>query len=428
MEMIWKYVVEFWAAFVQLSFEMAPWLLLGFIFAGLFKAWFPDQWAEKYLSKPNFSSVVWASVLGVPLPLCSCGVLPMAVSLNKKGASKGAINSFLISTPQTGVDNIFATYSLLGLPFAISRPVIAFISGIFGGALMNFFTRNEVKEPIVPEIDCATTQSNRKNEKNIFAALKYGFTDLFREMYVWLLVGLALAAFLNLVLPDDLSELFAKYPGSDMFLALLISVPMYICATGSIPVALVLLLKGFSPGAAIVLLMAGPATNIAGIVLLTKSISARFATIYVLSITIASLFFGWMANLLFTNATFVQQFSNVSLHEHCHTEISIYQWVSLLILALLVLNFIVMSIYKKVIPFFKDNEVGVVNNYLFQLEDVSCKNCVKKIESKLILEKGVVKATVDLEKQQLSIETTQSPDKITKIVKDLGYGCEQLKE
>lgn len=414
------YIYKFSLAFGQLALEMAPWLFLGFVFAGLFKAWFPDRWTEQYLSKPNFSSVIWASVLGVPLPLCSCGVLPMAVSLHKKGASKGAINSFLISTPQTGVDNILATYSLLGLPFAIARPVIAFISGIMGGAVMNWFTKKDQAVAIQPEISCA---SNTKQHKSVWSGLKYGFFELFGEMYGWLIVGLALAALLNLILPDDLSSLFAQYPGADMLIALLISVPMYICATGSIPVALVLLLKGFSPGAAIVLLMAGPATNIAGIVLLSKSISVRFATIYVASIMIASLLFGFLANMLFSNAAFVNMLGHQAACMHGENSVNFFQAGSLVVLSGLVLYFIYNSVFQNIAPYIRRNSGEPVSTYRYKVTGMTCKNCAKKIDTRLWQEKRVKGVNLVIETSLLEVETSLPSEKIIKMVTDLGYGC-----
>ncbi|MDD2798511.1 MAG: permease [Bacteroidales bacterium] len=415
------YIYKFFVAFGQLALEMAPWLFLGFIFAGLFKAWFPDKWADKYLSKPTFSSVIWASVLGVPLPLCSCGVLPMAVSLHKKGASKGAINSFLISTPQTGVDNIMATYSLLGLPFAIARPIIAFVSGIFGGAVMNLFTRNDPKPVFVNEISCADNSSTQK--KSIWSALEYGFTDLFKEMYGWLLVGLALAAVLNIVLPDDLSLLFEQYPGADMFLALLISIPMYICATGSIPIALVLLLKGFSPGAAIVLLMAGPATNIAGIVLLSKTISTKFATLYVVTIMLASLFFGFVANLIFSNASFIKMMGHQVACIHGENSANLFQWGALAVLTGLVIYFVYVSVSQKIAPYLRKNSNLPLATYRYKVTGMTCKNCAKKIDTRLWQERRVTKVNLIFEKQILEVETSLPSAQISEMIEKIGYGC-----
>ncbi len=143
MEYIQKYFAELW----YLLQEMAPWLLLGLIFAGLLKVYFPQKHIDKYLGKSNFKSSLNASLLGIPMPLCSCGVIPTGISFFKNGASKGATNSFLISTPQTGVDSIFATYSMLGWPFALLRPVVAFFTGIAGGVLTNIFVKEKPVQP-----------------------------------------------------------------------------------------------------------------------------------------------------------------------------------------------------------------------------------------------------------------------------------------
>ncbi len=425
MEAITGYWMDFLVALGGLALEMSPWLVLGFVFAGLFKVWFPEEWSERYLSKPTFSSVICAAMLGVPLPLCSCGVLPMAVSMHKKGASKGATSSFLISTPQTGVDNILATYSLLGLPFAIAKPIIAFVSGVMGGVIMNLLDKNVVEKSSSSNITCADESVGRK--KNVYQAIRYGFTDLFREMYKWLIIGLVLAALLNLFLPDDLSLLFEQYPGIDMLLALLISVPMYICATGSIPVALVLLLKGFSPGAAIVLLMAGPATNIAGIVLLAKSISVRFSAIYVGSIVFASLLFGWIANLIFSSGDFITSLQHHAGHLHNHNvEYNLFQWASVVLLSGLILWFLSENLWLRLAPLWRKKANSGVVFRRFKLERVTCRNCSGKIEKRLLQEKRVYGVELLFEKREIIVETTLSGLQISSIVEALNYGCKEI--
>ena len=124
---------------LELINAMSPFLLLGFFLAGIMHAFVPNTLYSRYLAKDNFASIFWATLFGIPLPLCSCGVIPTAMSLRREGASKGATVSFLIATPQTGVDSIIATYSLMGLPFAIVRPVAALLTALFGGSLVNIF-------------------------------------------------------------------------------------------------------------------------------------------------------------------------------------------------------------------------------------------------------------------------------------------------
>ncbi|MDE5959958.1 MAG: permease, partial [Muribaculaceae bacterium] len=123
-------ITEFLATFWAMLCEMAPYLLLGFLFAGMLHAFLPASFYNRHLGRPGFWSVAKAAMFGVPLPLCSCGVIPTAMSMRRQGASRAATVSFLISTPQTGVDSILATGSLLGWPLALIRPIAAFATAL----------------------------------------------------------------------------------------------------------------------------------------------------------------------------------------------------------------------------------------------------------------------------------------------------------
>lgn len=285
--------------------EMSPYLLLGFFISGLLHVYVPKTLYSKFLKKKGFGSVARSAMLGVPLPLCSCGVIPTAVSLKKEGASDGATVSFLVATPQTGIDSILATYSLLGLSFAIIRPVAAFIVAIFSGVVVDKFGRNTPKvdytklrftpqqsSPASCGCGCSHSHnhSHSTNSKNRFAAaLRYGFVDMMQDFGKWLVVGLLVAAAITAFVPDTLFAMFQEYYLLNILLILLISTPMYICATGSIPIALSLILKGVSPGAAFVLLMAGPATNFASLIILNKEIGVRKTIIYLISIIVGAI-------------------------------------------------------------------------------------------------------------------------------------------
>jgi len=194
MEIVLRFLTELWG----LMLEMSPYLLLGFLFAGILYAWFPKEKVTRYLGKSNTRSVINAALLGVPLPLCSCGVIPTGISFYKSGASKGSTISFLISTPQTGVDSIMVTWSLLGLPFAIFRAIIALISGIFGGVLSNRFLSNEIK---VDDTDSASVEIPRKI--GIWGMLNYAFIEFMEDIVKWLVIGLFIAAALAVILPED---------------------------------------------------------------------------------------------------------------------------------------------------------------------------------------------------------------------------------
>ena len=175
--------------------EMSPYLLLGFLLAGLMHAFIPNSMYSRYLSGGDFKSVVYAALFGVPLPLCSCGVIPTAMSLRREGASKGATVSFLIATPQTGVDSIVATYSLMGLPYAVLRPVAALCTAVFGGMMVNFSTRSEASLPAPKPAKRSDDGSPAKKGlgERIREALSYGFVEMMEDIGKWRVVGLVVA-------------------------------------------------------------------------------------------------------------------------------------------------------------------------------------------------------------------------------------------
>ncbi len=248
---------SYWISLLNVVCEMAPYLLLGFLIAGLLHVLVPKGFYRKYLSRDNKWAVLWAALLGVPLPLCSCGVIPTAIGLRKENASKGAVASFLIATPQTGIDSILATFSLLGLGFAIVRPVAALITGVCGGLLVNRFAGEE---------EASSDSSSSCSVESGFwlvRVLRYAFVDLLQDIGGRLVIGLLLAALIQVVVPEGFFLRFGNYPLLQMLVILVVAIPMYICSTGSIPVAAALMMKGLSPGAALVMLMAGPAVNLA---------------------------------------------------------------------------------------------------------------------------------------------------------------------
>ena len=243
--------------------EMAPYLLLGFLVAGLLSVFISPEIVERHLGGRGMWPVVKAALLGVPLPLCSCGVIPVAASLRRHGASRGATTAFLLSTPQTGVDSIVVTYSLMGGLFALIRPVAAFITGLVVGWFVDVLTAHNYGKPVVPPLPCteACCAPTARPKNNILRALHYGFFVLPRGIGNALIVGLLVSGVIAAFVPDDF---FAGVFGTGivgMLIMMAIGIPLYVCATGSIPVAAALMMKGVSPGAALVFLMTGPATN-----------------------------------------------------------------------------------------------------------------------------------------------------------------------
>ena len=247
LEFIERYFAELW----NLLLEMAPWLLLGLIFAGLLKVYFPQKHIDRYLGKANFKSSLNAALLGIPMPLCSCGVIPTGISFFKNGASKGATNSFLISTPQTGVDSIMATYSMLGWPFAVFRPIVAFFTGVLGGIFTNIFLKEKAAPAAASpfanlKIDtaslgktgetcdddscnCHETKTN-DNRHSLVRAADYAFVELLQDIAKWLVIGFLAAALISVVLPNDFFTSFRGLGFLEILVVLAASVPIYICA------------------------------------------------------------------------------------------------------------------------------------------------------------------------------------------------------
>ncbi|MBQ3805198.1 MAG: SO_0444 family Cu/Zn efflux transporter [Prevotella sp.] len=273
--------------------EMSPYLLLGFLFAGILHVFVPGAVYSRYLSGHSFRSVLYATLLGVPLPLCSCGVIPTAMGLRKEGASKGATVSFLIATPETGVDSIAATYSLMGLPFAIVRPITACLTSLLAGTLINTFDKDtDDKKTDLTDDDTHCHHCHNHGEAKdtgtltgkIKEVLSYAFIEMMQDIGKWLVVGLVIAGLITVFVPDSFFEVFKGNTLLSMLLVLCIAIPMYICATGSIPIAVALIMKGLTPGAALVLLMAGPACNMASLLIINKTLGRKTLLLYLISI------------------------------------------------------------------------------------------------------------------------------------------------
>ena len=199
-----EYVVSLW----NLTLEMSPYLLLGFFIAGLLYVYFPKQKVSKYLGKNNIKSVINAALLGVPLPLCSCGVIPTGISFYKNGASKGSCVSFLISTPQTGIDSIMVTYALLGWPLAVIKTIIALITGIIGGAITNSTEKKDPANKIISDESSVKTETTNK----VKSLLNYAFVEFLEDIAKWLIIGLLIAALMDVIIPEGF---FTTYLGNE---------------------------------------------------------------------------------------------------------------------------------------------------------------------------------------------------------------------
>ena len=396
---------------IDLLNEMTPYLLLGFLIAGILHEFVPRRIYADKLSGNNFRSVIWAALFGVPLPLCSCGVIPTATSLYREGASKGATVSFLISTPQTGVDSILATASVIGIPFAILRPLVAFVTAMAGGAITNRICKNDN--------NVAQKTEEQKTDKSFLqkatGALRYGFIDMIQDIGKWIVIGLVVAAVITVVLPDNFFVSFNNYPLLNMLMILVVSMPMYLCATGSIPIAAALMLKGLSPGAALVLLMAGPATNMATMLVINKVLGRRTLVTYLATIMAGAIGFG----LFIDYALPAEWFSNIT-HRHvagcCDIVTPWWQTASSVIfIILLIIGFVLK---------FKKSKKEVITEHKFKINGMMCNHCKANVEKAIAGIEGVRTVRVELSEGIAYIDGENiDPQKVISTINGIGYQC-----
>lgn len=305
-------VTQFWTLLI----ESAPWLLLGLLMAGLIKVFVPPQWVEKHLKNRNFSSVFKAAFIGAPLPLCSCGVIPAALGVRRAGASKGATTAFMVATPETGVDSVSLSYAMMGPIMAIARPVSAILSALVSGLLVTLMD-NQDKAEKPSNSSCSSCCKNPESKdyqsdqssltQKFLKAIQFGSTDLLEDTAGWLLIGLLGAALITAYVPESFLLQWGNGMIAMIFMVL-IGIPMYICATASTPLAAGLMLAGVSPGAALVFMLTGPATNIATLGVIGRELGKRSlfacligvigtAVISGLVLDASISYFGWTVNL-----------------------------------------------------------------------------------------------------------------------------------
>ena len=440
--------------------EMSPYLLLGFLLAGLMHAFVPGQMYSRYLAKPTFRSVFNAALFGIPLPLCSCGVIPTAMSLRREGASKGAAVSFLIATPQTGVDSIIATYSLMGLPFAIVRPIAALVTALFGGQMVNKFASDDEPEHHEDRHDhavhaecgcghdhdheeCSCGHDHHHHHEHatsvggkLIEAIHYGFVHMMADIGKWLVVGLVVAALITVLVPDSFFEVFADNSLLSMLLVLCMAIPMYLCATGSIPIAVALMMKGLTPGAGLVLLMAGPASNVASILVIRKVLGNRTQVIYLISIILGAILFGLGIDYLLPREWFT---SHLIATTSCEEGPSWFSWFCTGLLILLLINALLIQphlVRRKAshathstncepehTEINNDHSITQtnMNTITFHIKGMNCNHCRMNAEKALLSVPGVESAAVTLETGEAVVTGSAPVEALHKAVEELGF-------
>jgi len=464
--------------------DMAPYLFIGLFFAGLLHVVFKKDFIARHLGKNNMMSVIKAAILGVPLPLCSCGVIPTALYLRRQKASEGATVSFLISTPQTGVDSIIATYGMMGPIFAIFRPLAAFVTGIVGGAILNKHAINDaalekeasscgcgsgsceddvvveketsgcgcgssscedtkVVEPVEAETGCGCGSGHSNDDdmdglsvwEKLKRGFKYAYVEFLDDIALHLMFGVILAGLIAFVIPDSF---FTRFDGDGiggMFIMMAIGIPLYVCATSSIPIAVSLMLKGISPGAAFVFLVAGPATNAATISLIGNTMGKKLLFVYLAVIIVFAFLGGFALNGIFDymNVDFVAN----SMSEHHHMDTPLWETILMVLFTIALIP----SLYRRLKPRKKTKKVKLnevkINNMKIEksnlqeavveninevkIEGMTCNHCAHNVKTSIEAVDGVESVEVDLKGKSAKITGKVDLSKIITAITSAGY-------
>jgi uncharacterized membrane protein YraQ (UPF0718 family) len=307
------FVETFW----HLIQSIGLYVIIGLVFVGILHLYISEEWIQKHLGQESRYSALKGALFGIPLPLCSCGVIPLATSLYKKGASKSAVTSFFITTPMTGIDSIIATYGVFGLPMALFRVISSFISGVLAGILVGD-KQEHVKEIPQESHSCCSGSCDtlhKKVESSFKRASDYALNEVFSDLAKPMFYGLLLASAFIVFVPKEMMMQLSSYWFISYFLVLLLSLPMYVCSVSAIPIALGLLAAGASPGTAFIFLAAAPATNIITAGIIKQILGNRVLLIYLLSIIATTLGFAMMIDFVFPQEWFSLTYS-ASQEEH----------------------------------------------------------------------------------------------------------------
>lgn len=385
---------------------VSPWLLLGLLIAGLIHSFIGESFIKEHLGGSGFASVVKATLFGIPLPVCSCSIIPIAAGLRKDGASKAATMSFLVSTPTTGVDSIFITYGMLGGVFAIARPLSALIGGILIGVIVYLTEKNNQTRLIVEH----KKHPHLSFLDRIKSTFVYGFSVLPQDLSKTLLLGITVGGALSALLPMDFASEYLSNPLIAYPLMIVVSIPIYVCAVGSVPIAAALLMKGLVPGAALAFMIAGPATNTITMGFVAKKLGKKVFAIYLVSIIIVAVGGGLIMDM------FLPTWSGQELMQR-HDETSAFLKFFSTILLLAIMGYSLFSKQKKI--------KNVDMEYSFHVPDMTCKHCQLTIENSLKKLPGIENVVISLADKTVSVDGEVDKNSIIKQIEDVGYTVEK---
>jgi uncharacterized protein len=381
--------------------EISPYLLFGIFFAGLLHIFLGKGFIYRHLGRGGLLSIVKATLFGIPLPVCSCGVIPLAAGLRKDGAHKSSVLSFLVSTPTTGVDSIAATYSLLGPLFTLFRFLGSFICGLAVG-FFDYIFEGRLEKTVPRPLHKHPAAGNTFRLKRL---LLYSFIEIPRDIGKWLIFGTFLGGAIAALIPADLFMNYLSFP-RDFLVAIMLGVPLYVCATGSIPIAVSLIAKGFSPGAGLVFLIVGPATNAITLSFVRTKLGRRSFYIYLISIVTVAAMLGLVFNYLW------QGFALKGSLLAGGGQMLPFSAKRLSAIALLII--IGAAVLRKQKPAFAADLVVSV-------PDIHCAHCRISLEGYLKKIGAVDAVRVDEDKKTISVEGKASRQAILKAIREAGY-------
>ncbi len=393
--MTYEHILNYFKEIALFYNEVAIYLILGFVVAAVLHIFFPESLIRKHLGKNTVSSVFKATLFGIPIPICSCAVIPVATSLKHSGASKGATVSFLITTPQVGADSFMITFSLLGWVFGVFRIIASFITGILAGLMVNVFGGKD-QGTLLPMAANRTDETLKDRARHIVGYVEY---ELLGSIANSLMVGFLIAGLITVMVPDGFFEM---YMGSDfvsMLIMLVIGIPMYVCASASTPIAASLIMKGMSPGAALVFLLTGPATNAIGISAIMKVVGRRSTLIFLAVIAVSSLVFGYILNIMVKNMGLSMLFT----HQHGEMIPMGLKVTGSVILALMLLWYYGdMYIVKK----YFNSKTGkgasdMSRNVTLNVGGMNCMHCQNSVKKAVEGIEGTSNVTVDLSEKKV---------------------------
>jgi hypothetical protein len=398
LDYIINFLVRFISEFWYISCLIAPWLLFGFFCGGLIAVFVPDSFIRKHLGGKGLGGIIKASLIGMPLPLCSCGVIPVAATLKRQGAGNGTIASFITSTPQISLSSFLPAWQLLSPAMALIRTLFAFLSGILSGILINAMCPAPAAAPENPEASPAQTVAARPQGNKIVATFRYAFGTLMGDVGGTLLFGLAISALLGVFMPADFGAQYASNTFLVIPLIILISLPMYTCTNAAIPIAAMLMMKGFSPGAAMAFLIAGPSCSAPMLVSFWKLLGRRAMLIYIAMMIVMTLAVCWGIDLLGAS---IPGLAHVHAgHQH---GIPLYQQVFAgLMLAIMVFNWTAGKFRKKA------KLTAAPGQLILSVPDMTCAHCRQTIADALNTLPGVSFVEADQKNRQILVQAADS--------------------